>query len=236
MNIVERVAARVAANRVAAGDPSQETISLSRSSLEYFTQGIRLEGWTGDMLPVVQKASREASDARYALVEALRRIYENVTGPKKEIPPQTADALEKLHAEYTAKCEGLHDALSEWLMSVERGQSTLDQKGRDLKTLRGNIAQYNEWARFKVTSKGRTGLGTKLKFDANEISVRNSTYVTYNTAANGRKYRVAPNNGDDRNEWRVDVGGGVGWEALMPDVYKSPKDAAKALAEKLGVV
>jgi hypothetical protein len=204
-------------------------------------EGGVIESYVTTPLPYLHETPLDVINAAKKL-DAVRRDYglavakANREAKRGTVAEATIEDISKRGPEYARALEAFWSAVASWNALISKDWAeTLKSVRDDAEGFAKMLRDLNQWTQPKVTTKGRTNLGSPLKFEVVEVSRKNLVWSYYRTTVGSNTYRVSPADVERKTGWRIDVADLPTWTAVNSVVYRTPKEAAAALAQELGV-
>lgn len=183
-----------------------------------------------NVISTAKKLDEVRRDYGVAINKALRDLKRGT------VAEATIEAIPQKGSDYVRALEAFWGNISSWHSSFSQHEAETSKSIRDdAEGFAKMLRDFNQWAKPKVTTKGRTNLGSPLKFEVVEVSRKNLTWAYYRTTVGSATYRVSPDDVERKSGWRIDKADLPTWTAVNNVVYRTPKEAAAALAQELGV-
>jgi len=193
------------------------------------TKEPQMDDYTEVLSARVLKYSQLVAKYRADLIGYLRAMSYN---PKKITDQALVQKAKDAAFVLQGRVEALQLDLKDWEARISGNSTDLTRFMKDLDTVLDLGPQISEWETPKSKKLGNDKLGTSLKFEVLEITLRGNTWKVYVTESHNGTFRVAPQVPGEEGRWVVDRKG-LTWESTSNGVHKSPKEAAKALEEML---
>lgn len=210
--------------------PTAEARDLAQLLLEHLRKEPQYDGWTTDLLRIVDDSNSRVAKFRADLIGVLEHLESDPSAIQDE---RVYTKLKDSAFVFQGRVEALQTTIEDWADKLKSDVEKATKAYKSVNVLLGFREKLKEWNQPLTKKKGKSKLGTSIQFEVEEITRRGITWDVYVTEVGGKKYRIAPPTPGEKG-WMLDVGG-VTWEALSGQVYSSPKDAAKALEARLQV-